>query len=315
MTVLIGTQHGVFRAASDVLETPERVLESGETLRVRTLENHTGVFAASKSGLYRSVDGGMTWEDLGVPRAEVFSVSGSPDGSRLYAGTHPAHLYVSHDDGATWDESTGFRSLPGRDDWHTPRHRNAARIRSLAVHSDAPNRIIAGVEVGGVHVSDDGGETWDPRRTTPGSELDLQDDVHHLLAIRPETVIAACGEGLFRTRDAGRSWSRLDDEGALTYFRETYHHDGVLYAGVHTRPGTWASGGGPAILAYHLDTETVERVADPAEPSHAFVVAWASADGRILAGTNTGQLLRREDGRLKAAGAVPAGIRSIATLA
>ena len=54
------------------------------------------------------MDEGQTWEDLGVPQEEVYSIVASPDGERLYAGTHPAHLYVSTDSGETWDELEGF---------------------------------------------------------------------------------------------------------------------------------------------------------------------------------------------------------------
>lgn len=98
-----------------------------------------------------------------MPREEVFSVVVNPDGDRLYAGTHPAHLYVSTDDGETWTELEGLQDLPSREEWHTPRHRNETHIRSLGVHPDAPERVIAGVEVGGVHVSEDDGETWTER--------------------------------------------------------------------------------------------------------------------------------------------------------
>lgn len=113
MRVLIGTQDGVYRSQSDDLADVERVLDSGVTLCVRTFEEH-GSFAASKTGLYRSIDKGTTWDRLGLPQTEVYAVAVSPDGSRLYAGTHPAHLYVSTDEGRTWLELEGVSgaSLP-----------------------------------------------------------------------------------------------------------------------------------------------------------------------------------------------------------
>ena len=311
MTLLIATRNGVYRTTNDSLDTYEHVLESGDTLRVRTFENHDGVFAASKSGLYRSHDSGTTWEALDVPQEEVFSVVGSPDGKRLYAGTHPAHLYVSDDQGASWDELDSFQTLPTRNEWHTPRHRNAAHVRSLAVHPDVPNRVIAGVEVGGVYVSDHDGETWNDRRTHSGMELDLRDDVHHLLVVGADSIIASCGEGLFRTHDTGRSWTRIDDQGDLTYFREAFYHEGVLYAGAHSKPGTWNTNGGPALLECHLDRETFERVPYPGEAENEFIIAWSVENGSVLAGTNTGRVLRRDDDRWTSRGNVPSPLRSL----
>ena len=99
MEVCIGTRDGVYRAAGVPTTDVEQVLDSGNTLRVRTFPAVDGVFAATKTGLYRSADDGRTWENLDVPREEVYSVGVSPDGERLYAGTHPAHLYVSTDRG------------------------------------------------------------------------------------------------------------------------------------------------------------------------------------------------------------------------
>lgn len=81
----------------------------------------------------------MTWTDLDVPRREVYSVLVSPDGERLYAGTHPAHLYVSTDEGDSWRELTGLQDLPSREAWRLPHHRNEAHVRSLGAHPSAPD--------------------------------------------------------------------------------------------------------------------------------------------------------------------------------
>jgi photosystem II stability/assembly factor-like uncharacterized protein len=103
MTLLIGTQNSVYRSNRDDLDDVERVLDTGVTLRVHSFDGH-GSFAASKTGLYRSTDRGSTWTRLDVPETEVYAVAVSPDGTRLYAGTHPAHLYASTNNGKTWSE-------------------------------------------------------------------------------------------------------------------------------------------------------------------------------------------------------------------
>ena len=308
MPALIGTRDGVYRTAAVPIANADQVLDSGDTPRIRTFPAVDGVFAATKSGLYRSMNEGKTWENLDVPQDEVYSVVASPDGERLFTGTHPAHLYVSTDDGETWAELEGFQELPSRDQWHTPRHRNEAHVRSLGVHPETPDRVIAGVEVGGVHVSDDRGETWIERRDG------VHDDVHHTLILGPDEYVASTGDGLYRTRDVGQSWTRLDTDLDHRYFREAFALDGRLYAAAaRSSPGTWSGeNGADAILVESTDTgETFETVSYPGEPEEV-VLAWTAVDGTVLAGTNDGRLISRDsDGAWTDAGQMPAGIRPL----
>jgi len=307
MALLIGTRDGVFRSSDGQLDEVENVLDAGNTLRVRAIDSH-GVFAATNEGLYRSTDDGKSWTNLNVPREEVYSVTVSPDSERLYAGTHPAHLYVSVDDGETWSECDGLQDLPSREDWHTPRHRNEAHVRSLDTHADAPERVIAGIEVGGVHVSEDEGETWTER------SAGVQNDVHHVLVSDAETYIAACGDGLYRTRDAGQSWTRLDGNVDHRYFREAFAVDGRLYAAAaRGPPGTWQgeTGADAALFESTDGGETLESIPYPGEPEE-FVLAWTAQDDRVLAGTNEGQVIARENDDWQSLGTVPASIRSLA---
>lgn len=308
MVVIIGTRDGVYRAESLPVEDADHVLDSGDTLRVRVFPGVDGVFVATKTGLYRSLDMGQTWTNLDVPREEVFSVVVSPDGARLYAGTHPAHLYVSTDGGDTWDELDGFQELPSRDQWHTPRHRNEAHVRSLGVHPATPDRVIAGVEVGGIHVSEDEGQTWTERRAS------VHDDIHHVLFLGPDEYVASTGNGLYRTHDAGQSWTRLDTELDHRYFREAFMHDGRLYAAAaRSSPGTWrGENGADAILVESTDTgETFETVSYPGAPEEV-ILAWTAVDGTVMAGTNDGRLMSRDsDGTWIDVGQVPTSIRSL----
>jgi photosystem II stability/assembly factor-like uncharacterized protein len=309
--LLIGTSEGVYRAPINEIDDATHVLTTEPVLRVHRFGDT--IFVATRSGLFRSADGGETWSDLGVPRREVYSVVASPDGERLYAGTHPAHLYVSTDDGGSWRELDGFQNLPSRETWHTPRHRNEAHIRSLGVHSDAPERVIAGVEVGGVHISDDGGETWTERRNgLPELQGGLQYDVHHVLVFGAEEYVVSCGGGLYRTRDGGQSWSRLDTDIEQTYFREAFAHDGRLYAAARGPPWTWreTNGADTALFESRDSGETLAAVTYPGSPAE-FVLAWTVLDGRVVAGTSEGRVITREDDGWTMLGRVPVGIRSL----
>lgn len=318
MTLLIGTQDGVYRSKRGNLDDVERVLDSGVTLGVQTFENH-GSFAASKMGLYRSVDRGQTWDRLAVPQDEVYAVAVSPDDGRLYAGTHPAHVYVSIDEGKTWTELEGFQELPSRDHWHTPRHRGKSHVRSLGIHPDAPDRVIAGVEVGGIHVSDDNGKTWTERREGLEAERDddLQYDVHHIEVVTADEYVVSCGGGLYRTTDAGRSWTRLDTEFPGPYFQEAFSYQGTLFAAAQTLPPTLPMGirydkrSVHASLFESTDSgDTFERKPYPGAP-YEFVYAWTAVDGRVLAGTTEGRVIVRETDAWTTLGHVPGWIRSL----
>ncbi|USZ73487.1 WD40/YVTN/BNR-like repeat-containing protein [Natronosalvus halobius] len=318
MTLHIATQDGVYRSQRGDLDDVERVLDSGVTLGVQSFDEH-GTFVTSKTGLYRSTASGSTWDRLDVPRPEVYAVTVSPDGTRLYAGTHPAHLYVSTDEGSTWTELDGFQELPSRDRWHTPRHRGESHVRSLGVSSDAPNRVVAGVEVGGVHVSDDNGETWTERRDDlqTAREDDLQYDVHHLLVVSSDEYVASCGGGLYRTRDTGYSWTRLDTGLNQSYFQEAFAHRGTLYAAAQTLPPTLPAGSryrkqdvDAALFESTDGGDTFEAKSYPGAPDE-FICAWTAVDGRVLAGTTEGRVIIRDDGTWTSLGYVPNWIRSL----
>ncbi len=309
MTLVLGTDDGVYRAPDVRFDDATRTLDCGRVMRVRQFASVAGVFACSKTGLYHSPDG-ETWTDRDVPREEVYSAVVSPDGERLYAGTHPAHLYVSEDEGDSWRELDDFQNLPSREEWYTPRHRNEAHVRSLSVHPDVPDRVIAGVEVGGVHVSDDRGTTWTERRNG------VQDDVHHVLVCGPDEFVASCGDGLYRTQDVGRSWTRLDEALSHRYFREAIDHDGRLYAAAaRSSPGTWtgASGADGALFVSDDDGQQFETLSYPGEPLEV-ILAWAIVDDTVVAGTNDGRLLVETNDGWETGGHVPAGIRSLCTV-
>lgn len=307
MPLLIGTDEGVSRTPADEVEPADRSLDGTEVRRLRSFDAVDGVFAATEDGLYRSTDGGSTWTDLGVPEAAVVSVLASPDGRTLYAGTRPAHVYVSRDGGDAWERSEAFAGLPGRQDW-----RNLGpvgpQVRALAADPGAPGTVLAGVEAAGLYASDDAGRTWQHRATG------LNDDVHHLLALGDGEFVASCGRGCYRTRDAGRSWTALDTGADLfwfTYFREAFERDGVLYASAQDRSEARHREAARGLLLESRDGgRRFRRMAFPGSAED-YVNAWAAPDGRVVAGTVRGRVLVREADGWTGVGRVPGSIRSL----
>lgn len=302
--LVAGSDDGAYRITDlDGESSAEKVLDSGRVMRVRELAGVDGVFAATETGLYHSPDA-EDWRRLDTPREQVYAVAADPRGNRLYAGTRPAAVYVTEDPpdggGATdpeWRELEGFQKLPSREEWRLPRHENLAQVRSLRVHPDAPDRLVAGVEVGGVHVGHDGGETWEERRGA------VHDDVHQLHVVDSEEFLASTGFGLYRTTDAGRTWHRLDDGVEGRYFRMAYSADGVLYASGAGGPSSnWAGGADAGLFECH-DGETLTRVESPCPDE--VVVGWTQVDGDVVGATHRGNLLRRRDGEWRWVGSVP----------
>jgi photosystem II stability/assembly factor-like uncharacterized protein len=63
------------------------------------------IYVASRAGIHRSDDGGMTWKAMneGLATLNVRSLAQSPvDPNVFYVGTNGSGLYRSDDGGTTW---------------------------------------------------------------------------------------------------------------------------------------------------------------------------------------------------------------------
>lgn len=158
-------------------------------------------FAASETGLYRSRDGGLTWqfayESLHVDMPPLtLSVALSPDGRSVFAGA-PGGVLRSGDGGATW-HIAGLGSPP-------------PVIAALVV---SPNftedgTLFAGALEDGTYCSTDRGVYW------AGWNFGLLDLNVICLAISPhfaqdETLYAGTETGVFRSTNGGRAWRETD---------------------------------------------------------------------------------------------------------
>ena len=339
MALLIGTDVGLYRTETVPFEEDdlELVLETGMVNAVEAFEHADGVVAATAEGGYRSSDGGETWEDLEVPTgsrfwhagaSEVWAFLATADGA-LYAGTNDPYMYRSVDDGETWNELKGFREIPSRGHWESPIDPHYARLRVIENVPGRPQHIIAGVEAGGIHLSEDGGRTWKDRRDT------IIDDVHQVYPISEEVWLAATGYldhdlenlglghavgdgGLWRTVDGGDSWERFDGGTDFSYIRRVHVHDGtVIFCGGQEAPPAWANTEHDSALFESTNFgRDWERVSFPGEP-HEVIEDYVYHDGELLCGSGLfdvpdamgegeGRVMRRnDDGTYETVGEVP----------
>jgi hypothetical protein len=142
----------------------------------------------------------------------VFSVAISGADGALYAGTEPSRLFVSRDGGA-WTELEALQDIPSKDQWSFPPRPWTHHVRWIAPDPHGPERLLVGIELGGVMYSEDGGQSFTDHR--PGAKRDA-----HSLAWHPSEegrAYEAAGDGAAWTRDGGVSWEAVDTGRDLRY--------------------------------------------------------------------------------------------------
>lgn len=177
-------------------------------------ENPDRVFAGTfDHGIYRSMDAGETWTSVGtdIPHKRTPSIAISPIHKEnghlvVYAGTEPSNLYRSDDNGESWTVFPKLPELPSAPTWSFPPRPWTSHVRWIALSYHDPQLIFAGIELGGVMRSTDGGETWEDRK--PGSQPDSHAIATHPLD--PNRVYEAAGGGVAISLDAGNTWQPAD---------------------------------------------------------------------------------------------------------
>ena len=178
------------------------------------------ILAGTTNGVFRSEDEGKTWEEAsnGLTTRHVRWMAFHPDVSDLeFAGTEPAEIFVSHDGGDSWRSCPEVAQLRDRFGWSLPYSPEAGCVRGFAFHG---SRAYAAVEVGGVLISDDRGETWRLAKGSDGKpdlegppEPFVYPDVHSLEVhpSSPDLVYAPTGGGFYRSNDGGKTWKLFYD--------------------------------------------------------------------------------------------------------
>ena len=144
-------------------------------------------------------------------------------GGRLYAGVDVAGMFVSEDRGETWAPVEGLNEHATRPSWYP----GAGGLCAHAILVDPrdPRRIWCGISAVGVFRSDDGGTTWHlknegiPVLIEDKKHKDIGRCVHGLVADPDDADLIYRREhnGMFRTRDGGESWERIEN-GLASWF-------------------------------------------------------------------------------------------------
>jgi hypothetical protein len=146
---------------------------------------------------------------------QIWTLHCTPE--RHYAGVDVAGLFTSEDDGESWTPVPGLNDHPTRSAWFP----GAGGLCAHAVHVDRhrPERIWCGISAVGVWRSDDGGASWQAKNRGIRCVMEDQDTAEigycvHGLAHdpdHPEIIYRQDHTGMYRSRDAGDSWERIEN--------------------------------------------------------------------------------------------------------
>ncbi len=164
--------------------------------RMRNL--YTGVYGGPESGIYRSTDGGVTWEKMknGLPSEDVgrIGLSISPvNPDVLFAIVEATDkekgVYRSSDRGASWTKQSSYMSS------------YPFYFQKVYCDVDDIDRVYSNDVF--IQVTIDGGKTWN----------NLGDDKkhvdNHVIWIDPDNnkhLLAGCDGGVYETYDQAKSW-------------------------------------------------------------------------------------------------------------
>jgi photosystem II stability/assembly factor-like uncharacterized protein len=206
------------------------------TVWVGTGENNSQRSVSYGDGVYKSVDGGTTWSNVGLESSEhIGKIVVDPRDSNvvyvaaqgpLWAPGGDRGLYKTEDGGKTWNavleisENTGVSDVV-----MDPRNPDVLYAAAYQRRRRVWTLIDGGPE-SAIHKSTDAGTSW-TKLETGLPTVDIGRIGLAIAPTRPDTVYAiieAEGEegGFFRSTDAGANWEKRSDyvSGSPQYYQE-----------------------------------------------------------------------------------------------
>ena len=258
-------------------------LEGGTVGAIACAGDRTGTaFAATLAGVFRSTDGGDSWEWSGNGLISPFvqDVAVSPEFERdgvVAAATAVSGLHMSFDRGESW-----FR----REFWGI-----RPTVTRVAISPDfgRDRMLVAGTQREGVFVSRNRGQSWN------GFVHGLEDAEISALAIAPGAsdggaILAAADTGaLLRSTDAGRSWRRIEGFQADPIESCAWVDPTTAIAGsVDGRLLRSTDGGEHWDAVWQAEGDTVNGIAVAAPPGGGRLIVAVTGGGRLVQSSDEG---------------------------
>ena len=208
-----------------------------------------GVMTTYGDGVYKSMDAGETWENIGLEKTRHISdvIIHPQDDNTVYVGaqgsvhgpTSDRGVYKTIDGGKSWsrilfvDENSGVSSL--KMDPSNPRILYAATWQ----HRRYPWKVESGGPGSAVYKTTDGGANWE--KITKGLPDMMGKIGLSVSAVNPKLVFAIVEaekkeSGLYRSDDGGANWTLLSNNQLITarswYYMEVFadpNNENVVY--------------------------------------------------------------------------------------
>lgn len=254
------------------------------------------LLAGTDQGLYRYVANRDRFEYVPSPMDElqILQVAQHPaDPNCIVCGTRPAEIFISHDNGESWQRCA---LNAGTECWFI----NTTRVTSIHFDPRDADTIWVSVEIDGIFRTQDRGKTW--TRHVQG----LADcDTHDLVFVdEPESgrrrLLCSTEAGLHQSLDEAESWTHVavsQDLAPWPYWRsirQRADHSGFVLASVGDKPS-----GEAGVLLISDDGGQAWRRAELSEPVNSTIwsIATHADDPQLLFFvTIFGQIYRSRDG-------------------